>query len=171
MFSEKATIKVECLFSDNRQHRYLMTKIWDKAKSKASVISIAPSLDCNVRSDLTTMLITNNLFSLDFGGFDLLNLYSRIGINLKTTTNFADAYDQNTNDVILDSVSKSDVTILAWGRITKKLVKSKEEEILKLLEPHKSKLKVIADLQNREGLHPLTPAVRSNFLLRDYVKE
>lgn len=38
MLTDKVVMKTETVFSDNRRHRYLLTKEWDFKKPKAAII-------------------------------------------------------------------------------------------------------------------------------------
>ncbi|MCH5314579.1 MAG: DUF1643 domain-containing protein [Eubacterium sp.] len=83
MPTETDTIKCKSVFSDDSQHRYQMSKVWDKNLPQANIITISPSESYNIASDLTTNLITNNLYLLGFGGFMFTNLISKIGVDIK----------------------------------------------------------------------------------------
>lgn len=56
MINEKVTMKSEAVFSDDKNHRYLLRKEWDKAKDRACVLMINPSSADGIVIDLTTQL-------------------------------------------------------------------------------------------------------------------
>lgn len=165
---EKATIKCEAVFSNNSEHRLLLSKIWDKNLPQANVITISPSADYNVSTDLTTNLITNNLNVLGFGGFTLTNLISKIGIDPKKVKNTNDLWTEETDKYIHEAAQKADSIIVAWGRFTetRKIFSDREKEVLTILEQFKSKTFEITDGNGREFLHPLTPIIRNNWILK-----
>ena len=169
MTIEKVTIKCEAVFSDDSQHRYALSKIWDKALPQANVITIAPSEDYNVASDLTTNIISNNIHLLGMGGFTLTNLISKIGVDVKKVKDTKNLWNDETDKYITDIAEKADKIILAWGKFcsTHNSFGKREEEILKLLKPFKDKVYQICDESGREFLHPLTPAVRNGFTLKE----
>lgn len=166
--TEKATIKCEAVFSDDSQHRYSMTKIWDKSLPVANVITIAPSEDYNVTSDLTTSLITNNVSMLGFGGFTLTNLISKVGANIKKVKGTKNLWDSETDRIIIESAQKADKIILAWGKFTetRKKFAEREETVMTLLQPFEDKTYQITDGNERDFLHPLTPAIRQGWVLK-----
>lgn len=163
---EKTTIKCEAIFSDDARHRYVLRKEWDKSKPKACVITIAPSADFNVTSDLTTQLIQNNLTMLDFGGFELVNLYSKVTTSKDEYTSKG-MYNRDTDKYIKESCEASETIVMAWGKahLKSKELSARVEAVNKLLEKHISKLYFIADENGRSELHPLTPSVRKKWNL------
>jgi len=76
VLTEKSMIKTEAIFSENKTHRYLLRKEWNKTKKKVMVIMINPSSADKVRIDHTTMYVINNLSKMDFGLVDIVNIFS-----------------------------------------------------------------------------------------------
>lgn len=170
---EVATIKCKSIFSDNSQHRYQMSKIWDKNLPQANIITIAPSECYNVACDLTTNIITNNLHLLGFGGFTITNLISKIGVDTKRTTNTKDLWNADTDKYILSCAQEADKIIVAWGSFaqTRKQFSEREKQVLELLKPYQNKIFQITDGADRQFLHPLTPCVRNSFILKPFLIE
>lgn len=170
MPTETINLKIKSIFSDNSQHRYQMSKVWDKSLPQANIITIAPSECHGVESDLTTNIITNNLHSLGFGGYTLTNLISKIGVDVKKITNKKDLYNNDTDKHILSCAETADSIILAWGSFakTRKQFAEREKQVLELLKPYQDKIFQITDGADRQFLHPLTPCVRNAFILKPY---
>ncbi len=170
MAVEKATIKCESIFSDDSVHRYVMTKVWDKSLPLANVITISPSEDYNITSDLTTTVICNNVHLLGMGGVILTNLMSKIGTDVKKIKNTSGLWNTETDKFIIESAQKADKIIIAWGKFTeiRKTFAQRESDVLTILKPYKEKVYQITDGSKRDLLHPLTPAVRKGFTLKKY---
>lgn len=170
---ESATIKCKSVFSDDSQHRYQMSKIWDKNLPLANIITIAPSECYNIACDLTTNIITNNLNLLGFGGYTMTNLISKIGIDIKKIKNTKDLWNNETDKHILSCAETADKIILAWGSFahTRKIFAEREKQVLGLLKPYQDKIYQITDGGDRKFLLPLTPCVRNSFILRPYLIE
>ncbi len=170
MINEKAMLRCEAIFSDDKEYRYLLSKVWDKNKPLATVISISPSPFYNVTCDTTTMLIQNNLEALGCGGMELVNLIAKVGVEAKKLKSLLDYVGEENNRYILESVKNTALTVLAWGRIAgiNKAFQVREEEVLELLEPYMDKVKMISDCAGRESLHPLTPSIRNEWILSVY---
>ncbi len=170
MTTEKANIKCEATFSDNSEHRYILSKVWNKNLPQANIITIAPSEDYNITSDMTTNIICNNIHLLGMGGFTLTNLISKIGVDVKRLKSSNNLWDENTDKYIVESAEKADKIIVAWGKFTstRKAFIQREEMVLKLLSSFEDKLFQITDGKNRTFLHPLTPAVRNGFCLEKF---
>lgn len=168
MITDKNSIKCEAVFNDSRTHRYLWRRVWDKDKPTIAIIMLNPCLSDTVVTDTTTSLVVNNVAKLqDYGGVEILNLYSKLTNKIK----FAEESDEELNDTandefIVKTVAASSKTILAWGKASNSNTRIEERaaQILTLLEKHKDKLFMISDGE-RIGLHPLTPSVRGNWSL------
>ena len=165
---EVANLKLKSIFSDDSQHRYQMSKIWDKNLPQANIITIAPSECHNVVNDLTTNIITNNLHMLDFGGYTMTNLISKIGVDIKKIKNTKDLWNNETDKHILSCAEAADKIIVAWGSFahTRKQFADREKQVLELLKPFQDKVYQITDGADRNFLQPLTPAVRNGFVLK-----
>ncbi|MGV8905929.1 MAG: DUF1643 domain-containing protein [Acetobacterium sp.] len=175
MKSEKITIKAESLFSDDGIHRYNLRKEWDKSLPTVTVISISPSGFSNVSADLTTQLITNNVEALGFGSFELLNLYSKINVDVKKIKDTTGLWDETTDACIqasCDKAFKSDggKIILAWGKLAENNKKhgEREKQLFSLLSIYFDKVYCIKGHGARHFLHPLTPEIRNAWLLESW---
>lgn len=166
---ETATIKCKSIFSDDSQHRYYLQKVWDKSKPLVNVISISPSEDYNVATDLTTQLITNNVYKLgNYGGFILTNIISKVGLDIKKLKSTDKLWDSQTDKYIIEAAENSSAVIWAVGKLsqTRKVFLKREQEVLEILKESNctDKLFMISD-NKREFLHPLTPSVRQGWIL------
>ncbi len=166
MITDKNTIKCEAIFSEDRKHRVLWKRVWDKDKPLACVVMINPCQADTMIADTTTNLVVNNIVRLgDYGGVSIVNLFSI----LTTKLNFRspELLNDVSNDVyIKKAAEEASVVILAWGKSadTNMKIYNRAEQVLKLLEAYKEKLRVISDGE-RMGMHPLTPALRSRWAL------
>lgn len=168
MIIEKDTIKAESIFNDEKTHRYLCKRIWNKDKPPIAVIGINAYLSDNIINDTTTTLIVNNAARLeDYGGVHILNLYSMLTNKLSFRYNSDEELSSKENDdYILRSAAECSKILLAWGRaesnndrIAERVVK-----VIKLLKPYSDKLYCISDGKNN-FYHPLCPAVRNHWNL------
>ena len=167
---EKTTLRTEAHFSDDRKHRYLLRKEWDKAKDRACVLMINPSSADGIVIDLTTQLVVNNLSKLDYGSVDILNLYSMIG-RLSTRSETEEDKIENLK-AIMQSADKATHIIFAYGAIGKsnKTVMARIEELLSSLEAYKDKVCFLSDVGGETLYHPLVPGVRLQWNLIPYYK-
>lgn len=170
MKTETTTVKSKALFSDDRTHRLLLRKEWDKHLKTAMVVMINPSTADTLNMDLTTMLVINNLNALGFGAVNIVNLYSKI-MNKLSLRFYSDEelLDEETDQVIEQYAAMSDAVIIAWGSAgnTSQRVRERKEELLAHLKPFENKLYQIGE----HGYHPLTPAIRSRWELEPYTLE
>ncbi len=168
---ETSTIKCKSIFSDDSLHRYSLQKVWDKSKPLVNVISISPSTDYNIATDLTTQLITNNVYKLgDYGGFILTNIISKVGLDIRKLKLTEKLWDSQTDKYIIEAAENSSAVIWAVGKLTqtRKIFLKREQEVLEILKKNSctDKLFMISDSNKRECLHPLTPSVRQGWILK-----
>ena len=173
MITEKDTIKCEAVFNEDRTHRYLWKRVWNKDKPLAAVIMLNPCMADTLTMDTTTFLVVNNVARLDnFGGVAIVNLYSMLTSKLNFRWNSDEDLNGPENDnYISRAAAESETVILAWGRAqdTSQRVADRVAAVLHLLEGSKGKLCVISDGE-RTGIHPLTPSVRFQWTLEPFVE-
>ena len=162
MITENNTITNECLFSDDRIHRYLMSRIWDKDKPITMFITKSSGTANGIVIELTNNIITNNLYKLGYGGYYAVNLCSAIDRTTDTQ------YDKTTDSIIKKYSKQASDIIIAWGTLTTNNMKDREKDVLELLRSSKKKLLTVCDDKGRTNVHPLTPSVRQNFCLIYY---
>jgi len=168
---EKNSIKCEAVFNDTHTHRYLWKRVWNKEKPLAAVLALNPSQSDNVITDTTTTLTVNNIARLEeYGGVVVINLFSQLTSKLKFRWNSDEELNEPENDVYIKKAAEEcAVIILAWGRAedTNHRIADRAAWVLEELEPYREKLYVISD-GARRGLHPLTPSIRSQWILEPY---
>lgn len=167
MITEKDIIKCEAIFNDSHTHRYLWKRVWDKDKPMVTIIMLNPCQADNIITDTTTSLVVNNIAKLqEFGGLEILNLYSKLTTKLSFKESDEELNDKENDSYILKSVEASSKTILAWGKASNSNARIEERavQVINLLLPYKEKLYMISDGE-RIGLHPLTPSIRSKWIL------
>ncbi|MBQ4545322.1 MAG: DUF1643 domain-containing protein [Oscillospiraceae bacterium] len=168
MITEKDTIKCEAIFNDDRTHRFLWKRVWDKDKPMMAVIMLNPCLSDNIITDTTTSLVVNNVARLEsYGGVQIVNLYSLLTTKLNFRWNSDEDLNASENDTyIKKAVEECEVAVLAWGRAsaTNQRIADRATEVINMLLKYKDKLTVITD-GFRNGLHPLTPSIRSQWFL------
>lgn len=168
----ESTIKVKAIFNEAMTHRYAFTKTWDSTKKKALVIMKNPASNGLVETDVTTMLVLNNLSQLDYGSVTICNIYSSINTSLQSM-NSADDCKENFSE-IAKQAKVADTIIIAWGSFGEgnQSVKTKQGELMDILKAYKDKLMYISNPKEIEkGVHPLCPSVRSRWNLKQYVIE
>lgn len=165
MITEKSTIKCEAVFNDSHTHRYLWKRVWDKDKPILAIIMLNPCQADNIITDTTTSLVVNNVAKLnEYGGVEILNLYSKLSTKLDFKESDEELNDKENDSYIVKAVATAPITILAWGKASNSNTRIEERvvQVINLLEQYQDRLYMISD-GTRVGLHPLTPSVRSNW--------
>ena len=170
MLTDKVIMKTETIFSDDRQHRYLLRKEWDSKKPRATIVMTNPSTADILLMDYTTLYIMNNLVKLEFGAVDIVNMVSKTTIKLNIKNTVDSLIDEENFNHILKSAEKSDSVIIAWGKLgeNNKKVREIQDALLLRLKPYEDRLYVIASEVGGLGFHPLAPQIRFNWVLKKY---
>lgn len=168
MITEKDTIKCETIFNDNKTHRYLCKRVWDKDKPCLGIIMLNPNLSNNLVNDLTTSLVINNVARLgEYGGVHILNLYSILTNKLDFVHNTDEVLNDKANDDYIEkSAQECSKVILAWGRTenNNQRIAARADEVRKLLLPYEDKLYYLTDGE-KVNIHPLCTSVRTGWQL------
>jgi len=159
MREERTQIENFGIYSDDDTHRYLLARIWDKKKPIPLFVSKRSGNADGVYLELTNSLITNNLYTLGYGGYYSVNLCS--GIFGKTET----LADEETDKIIAEYAKKASEVILSWGNLTRNDLKEREVKVLKVLKNAKKRVLAVSDGNGKENVHILTPSVRNSFSL------
>ena len=171
MRTEKDVIKCESVFSEDKKHRLLWKRVWDKDKPLACVIMLNPCLSDNIVTDTTTSLVVNNIARLnDFGGVSIVNLFSILTPKLQMrVARDIDINDLDNDNYIKKAAEEASIIVLAWGKGAELNIRisNRAEQVLELLDKHKEKFRVISD-GKRKGIHPLTPTVRAHWSLENF---
>lgn len=171
MLTEKDTIKCEAIFNDDRTHRFSWKRVWNKDKPLCAVIMLNPSLSDNIMTDTTTTLVVNNVARLEsFGGVVIVNLYSILTNKLNFRWNSDDDLNAKENDhYIMKAAEECEAVIIAWGKAGEHhpRIMERVSSVLDILSPYREKFLFISDGE-RNGLHPLTPTIRSEWILKTY---
>ena len=171
MITEKETIKCEVIFNDDKTHRFLWKRVWNKEKPIACVIMLNPCQADNIVTDTTTALVVNNIAKLEeFGGVSIVNLFSLLTPKLHMRwARDIDINDYGNDTYIKKAADEASVVILAWGKGAELNVRitNRAKQVIELLSGQEEKLKVISDGE-RSGIHPLTPSCRAQWVLESF---
>ena len=164
MITEKETIKCEAVYNEDRTHRYIWRKCWSREKPMVTVVMLNPCADNLLISDLSSVLVTNNIARFEkYGGVNIVNLFSLLTPKLHLRGNVDEEINALENDdFIKKAVDESAIVVLAWGKAadSNQYIADRAVEVINMLKDHKDKLYVITDGE-RNGLHPLTPQIRN----------
>ena len=132
-----------------------------------------PCVADTLTMDTTTFLVVNNIAKLEeYGGVIIVNLFSMMTNKISFRWNSDEDLNGPDNDnYIRKAAADSGVVVLAWGRTqdTNQRVADRATAVLRLLQDSKEKLRILSDGQ-RDGIHPLTPSVRSEWVLKPFVE-
>lgn len=157
MITENKELKSKLIYDEKYLKRYLLNIEWDSHKKKATVIMLSPSTTTGIFFDKTTNCVLENLYTLDYGSVDIVNLYA------ETETNgFKLSSDSDNLKTIKKSAEKSDIIVYAvgTGHRTCKGVVIREKEVLDIISKYTERCFCIADNEGKPFYHPLCPKVK-----------
>ena len=169
MSEENNTMVTRAVFSEDKSHRYLLSKEWDASLTNAVVIMLQAGKSNALIQDVTTCNIINCVAQLDggYGSVNIVNLFSRLDLELDTDIDIDDFTDEE-NDRQIEKVAEgAELIILAYGKAqeTNLCVKQRAREVISLLEKHKDKMYLIGDAKGRKGFSAMYPKVRNQWIL------
>jgi len=101
-------------FSNDKKHRYKLSRHWDLNKPQILYIMLNPSIGNEIIDDPTIRRLLSFTKKFDYGGFFVGNLFTYITPNPKTLDTSIGLTNKNLN-VLTNLVSKADVVVYAWG--------------------------------------------------------
>ncbi len=164
MQTEQSTLVTTVTYSDDRGNRYLLTKQWNNELPKATIIMLSPSISGAIQQDITTTCIINCTSKLGYGSVDIVNIFSRLDIEISTEMDTTNLSDDDNIKTILESSKTSDTIVLAWGKcdLTNLAIKAKVKDMMNVLSLYQDKLYLIGDDKGRSGFSPMYPKIRNN---------
>lgn len=169
MIEENNTMVTRAVFSEDKSHRYLLSKEWDASLSNVVVIMLQAGKSNALIQDVTTCNIINCVSQLDedYGSVNIVNLFSRLDLELDTDIDMDDFTDEENDRQIEQVAEQAEIIILAYGKAqeTSLCVKQRVREVISLLEKYKDKMYLIGDDKGRKGFSAMYPKVRNKWKL------
>jgi hypothetical protein len=154
MIEEKlASIQTRVVFSKDKKYRYLLERVWNDKKEKATVIMINPNFADELKTDLTVCKLMNFLIDNDFGTLRIVNLYSFISSCPPHCKDNQYAIGELNDQYVMEAISDTDQIIIAWG-IEKNKYKERKIELKEILTRANKKVNGFIDEKGRIGRHP-----------------
>ena len=162
MITEESTIRITATFNEQRTHRYMLRRVWDESKPRATIIMSNASTANITKGDLTSMLIQNNLAELNYGSVTCVNLFSFMCQKLDLSGDITGLTNEENTQQILQSVQDTDICIVAIGTLAKTYKKAEvyQNRLFESLREYQDKVHTIAAPCGTEGLHPLSAKLR-----------
>ena len=142
-------MKKDAILSEDRQYRYVLSRIWDANKPIVVFIGLNPSTADELNDDSTISKCINYAKSWGYGGFYMLNLFAYRAKNPSDMFNAKEPIGSENDNFIKEYIKKSDKVVCVWGNNGD--FKQRGESVLELV-PNAYYLKL-----NKSGqpAHPL----------------
>lgn len=137
-------------FSDCRNYRYALWRIWDESKPLVMFIGLNPSTANEVEADPTIESVRRISEHNGYGGFYMMNCWAFVATKPEDLKHNP-VSDEWNNNLLTVTASKCKDIVFAWGNFS--VVKDKGRDVeLKEMFP---RAKVIGKNKNGSPKHPL----------------
>lgn len=103
------------VYSDCEQYRYLLTRTWDTAGSKALFVMLNPSTATEVQNDPTVERCERRARALGFGSFRVCNIFAWRETDPRRMRRAQDPVGPENDAAIRDGCLWGDMIVCAWG--------------------------------------------------------
>lgn len=143
-------MKRGAIFSECRQHRYELWRIWDEENPLVMFIGLNPSTANENDDDPTIKSVVRIAKSNGYGGVYMMNCFSYISTDPKGLC-FEDVANEWNNHLLVAVSSKCQDVIFAWGNFPIVKEKGRDKELSNMF-PNAKALHINA---NGSPKHPL----------------
>jgi len=105
----------QALFSNKKDYRYMLSRVWDTKKPTLGIIGLKPSVADAITSDLDINQEIKLAKSLGYGSLYSLNLFSFIENGDITIYDIDDAIGINNDKYLKRYLARCKLVICAWG--------------------------------------------------------
>lgn len=96
-------------------YRYSLTRTWDFYSDQACIIMLNPSTADALVDDATIRALIRLLTHLDYGGFEVVNLFAWRATCPAVLKTVADPIGDMNDYAIFNSIKRCDIAVCAWG--------------------------------------------------------
>jgi hypothetical protein len=122
--SVKKEMDKGAIFSECRQYRYALWRIWDPTKPIAMIIGLNPSTANETESDNTIKRLEGMVYDWKYGGFYMMNLFAIVSPDPSILKTHPDPVGKN-DGWIQEIAKKCHRVIFAWGNFKEATARSK----------------------------------------------
>ena len=109
------TIPKGAIFSEDRQYRYALWRIWNPTKSLLMTIGLNPSVASEIKDDPTITRLQSRAYKEGYGGLLMANLYAFISTNPIHLLSQNNTVGEHTDNYIKEMVKLSTCQLCGWG--------------------------------------------------------
>ncbi len=103
------------VYSACERYRYLLTRIWDPAGTRALFVMLNPSTATEMRNDPTVERCERRARALGFGAFRVCNIFAWRATDPRAMRAAADPVGPGNDAAIVESAAWANRIICAWG--------------------------------------------------------
>lgn len=153
----------DAIFSEKREYRYVLWRIWDTKKPMVNIIGLNPSTADELNDDPTMRRCASFAKSWGYGGYYMTNLFAYRTAYPTELFKVNDPIGNDNDKWIIEIASRVDKVILAWG--VNGTFKNRDSEVYELV---KSKSFYIGLTKEGHPKHPLY--LKSDLIIQRYQK-
>lgn len=103
------------VYSDCERYRYILTRVWDAAGSRALFVMLNPSTATEVQNDPTVERCERRARKLGFGGFRVCNIFAWRDTDPRQLRSAENPVGPGNDDAIRASCHWADTIVCGWG--------------------------------------------------------
>lgn len=103
------------VFSDCRQYRYRLWRIWDDSRPPAAFVMLNPSTADEVDNDQTVERCERRAHAMGFGGLQVVNIFALRSTDPTALYSHAEPIGRDNNAAIIEATREAGIVICAWG--------------------------------------------------------
>jgi hypothetical protein len=105
----------EAVYSTCERYRYVLTRIWDDARSRVLFVMLNPSTATEMRNDPTVERCERRARALGHGAFRVCNIFAFRATDPRVMRAQADPVGPDNDSAIVQGCAWADAVICAWG--------------------------------------------------------
>jgi len=134
----KRETKRAAVFSDQKEYRYQLSRIWDESKNSVCFIGLNPSIANEHRDDNTVSKCVEQAKMLGFGSLEMVNLFAFVDTKQGKLHLVEDPIGPENDSFLIASAKRCETVIVMWGN--EGSYKGRSREILEKLRKGRKKL-------------------------------
>jgi hypothetical protein len=141
------------VFSDDRVHRYLLTRTWDEHKPAITYIGLNPSTADEVTLDPTLRRCVSFAHAFGCGSFHMTNLFAFRATEPDDMRAAEDPVGPENDDYILSAAGTSHLVVACWG--VHGAYRERDREVYELLKRAHYRIRCFGLTKDGHPKHPL----------------
>lgn len=108
-------VKREAIFSHDRKHRYVLSRLWDEKKPRLMFVCLNPSVADENEDDNTVRRMIRFAVDWQFGGLRVLNVFAAVATKPFDMLRIPDPVGPKNDIFLIREAQEAGMIVAAWG--------------------------------------------------------